>query len=175
LKSRLIEYDKYIAVIPSNKNAEYIFDKNMRNSLINYNWHVERKGYLSTNDPKTKKQLFAHHLVVGKPLSGMETDHKNRNKRDNRKGNLRHVSHARNRINANLTKKSKSGFKGVSWYSPTNKWRARIGFERKKITIGYFDCPKKAAEAYDKKALELFGDFACTNYKLGLIGGGYDE
>ena len=56
-------------------------------------------------------------------------------------------------------------FKGVVWYKITGKWRATIKIAQKDIHIGYFDTELEAAEAYDEKALELFGEFAKPNFK----------
>ena len=41
-----------------------------------------------------------------------------------------------------------------------------IGFNNKKIYIGLFEDKILAAEAYNKKAVELFGDYAILN-KIG--------
>lgn len=51
-----------------------------------YTWRISTKGYVETNvDNRTIK---LHHLIVGKPPIGMQVDHENRNKRDNRRHNL---------------------------------------------------------------------------------------
>lgn len=52
---------------------------------------------------------------------------------------------------------NKSGFKGVSFFQRTKKWRAGIGTR----TIGYYDRPEDAAIAYDKAAIELWGSGNC--------------
>jgi hypothetical protein len=58
-----------------------------------------------------------------------------------------------------------SRFKGVG-YSKTNRnWIARIKFNRKNVHIGCFAREEDAARAYDSKARELFGEFACLNFK----------
>jgi hypothetical protein len=46
---------------------------------------------------------------------------------------------------------------------------ARIHHNYKDLYLGLFTTPKAAAKAYDKKAVELFGEFACTNKMLGKL------
>lgn len=55
-----------------------------------------------------------------------------------------------------------SKYKGV--YIRKNRWYAVIGHNYKRINIGSFKDEVSAAMAYDKKALELFGEFACLNF-----------
>lgn len=56
-------------------------------------------------------------------------------------------------------------FVGICYRKDINKWVSRIGFNNKKILVGYFDTPKDAALAYNTKALELYG----KNAKLNLV------
>ena len=44
------------------------------------------------------------------------------------------------------------------------RWRAQIGFNRKRIHLGDFADEKQAAMAYDDKVAELFGEFAYLNF-----------
>lgn len=90
-------------------------------------------------------------------------DHRNGNPLDNRRSNLRVCSQADNTLNRGFNKNNKSGYKGVIFYSKTNKWRARIGYRGIKRHIGYYDTPKEAAIAYNNKALELHKEFAKIN------------
>ena len=60
-------------------------------------------------------------------------------------------------------KKCSSIYKGVSWHKQTKKWRANIRFEWKLIYLGYFANEIDAAAAYNKAALEYFGEFASLN------------
>jgi hypothetical protein len=61
--------------------------------------------------------------------------------------------------------KSKSGYKGVYFEQRRKKWRAF--FDNK--TIGRFDTPVEAAEAYDEEAIKQQGERAITNKILGLL------
>ena len=64
----------------------------------------------------------------------------------------------------NITKTSK--FIGVSLKKgrARNKWRATIFFRNKQKYLGCYETEKEAAIAYDKKAVELFGENAKTNF-----------
>jgi HNH endonuclease/AP2 domain len=83
-------------------------------------------------------------------------DHKDHDRANNRIGNLRLCNQSQNRANSS----SKSGYKGVSWFPSRNKWRARITVQYKEHLIGYFDSQSDAKAAYQKRAVELFGEFA---------------
>ena len=59
--------------------------------------------------------------------------------------------------------KGSSKFKGVSWFKRTEKWKAQIQYRKKVIHLGYFKDEIDAAKAYNAKAIELFGEYACLN------------
>lgn len=69
----------------------------------------------------------------------------------------------------NIAKNSKSGFIGVTWYNPEQKWKAHIQHMGQNFNLGLFDNPVDAAIARDKKAMSLWGENAVTNDKLGLL------
>ena len=57
-----------------------------------------------------------------------------------------------------------SKFKGVCFNKQVKKWQAYIRFNGKLIHLGRYKSELVAAEAYDKKAVELFGEFANLNF-----------
>ena len=128
-----------------------------------YKWSIGSAGY-ACRSYMIKRQVFnvlMHRLIMGNPEQPV--DHINRDKLDNRRENLRIATHGINRQNvaevANLT-----GFRGVSFHK--GKYRVLIAHNKKRHYLGRFDDPVKAAEAYDRKALELYGTHAYLNFPI---------
>jgi hypothetical protein len=91
----------------------------------------------------------------------MNIDHMNLNKLDNRLANLRLATVSQNTANQSLSKKSTSGFKGVTLHAG-GKWQASIKSMCKFYYLGLFENPEDAHAAYIAAAKELFGKFART-------------
>ena len=83
-------------------NGYFIIDKDDLEKISHHTWHLNQTGYADcklTSGPHLK----AHHVIIGKPPEGMVTDHINRNKLDNRKANLRHVTPHENSMNRSVS------------------------------------------------------------------------
>lgn len=106
--------------------------------------------------------LFAlyHDLDLGEVPD--EIDHINTNKIDNKKKNLRGATSSQNKHNSNLSKANKSGFKGVSWHTSKQKWRATICLNYKHIHLGYFSTPQEAFNARNEALEKYHKEFANT-------------
>jgi hypothetical protein len=128
--------------------------------LSQWTWHLYC-GYAGRWEGR--KTIFMHREIV-QPGKGMVVDHKNRNKLDNTRENLRACTHQENMQNAGKQNGATSRFRGVSWSKKDRKWLARICCDYKQYAIGYFTDEVEAARAYDRKAVELFGDFARLNF-----------
>lgn len=111
-----------------------------------------------------RKAIYMHLEIMSVP-DGMEVDHINGNGLDNRRENLRLCTRAQNRMNSVKRIGKSSTFNGVYWHKNCRKWRASLKLDGKEIHIGYFNTELDAAEAYDEKAFELFGEFAKPNFK----------
>ena len=66
-------------------------------------------------------------------------------------------------MNRKSDRNTSSQYKGVSYFKQTNKWISYITYNNKRIHLGLFKNELKAAIAYNKKAIELFGEFAYLN------------
>ncbi len=105
-----------------------------------------------------------HRFIIDVP-DGLETDHINHNGLDNRKCNLRSCTRMENQQNQRLQQKTSSCYKGIHWHKRDKKWYARIRLNGKLIHIGLYTNEIIAALAYNIKATELFGEFACLNFR----------
>ena len=90
-----------------------------------------------------------------------EIDHINGNRLDNRLCNLREVTRSENNQNhKKLRSNNTTGYVGVSQFKRDNNFLARIVVDGKIKSIGYFDTPEEASEAYLKEKRLLHP--ACT-------------
>lgn len=110
-------------------------------------------------------RMRAHRIVWimnnGPIPDGYTVDHKDNDPSNNDINNLRLATNSQNTANRRIVYKvNKSGYKGVFFVPSVNKWRAQIGVNNKCKSLGYFDNPELAHEAYKKAAVELHGEFA---------------
>jgi len=130
-------------------------------SCINGRWYASR----SVRRPPDGPGAVRMHRSIVKPAPGLEVDHINGNGLDNRRANLRAVSHVQNVWNLHKTRRSRSSrFVGVSLAD--GRWRATICFGSRSIHLGMFSREVDAALAYDAKCRELRGPFARPNFTV---------
>ena len=91
-------------------------------------------------------------------------DHKDRNCLNNHLSNLRWCTRKENQHNRSKNKNGTSVYKGVYFDKKANKWRAKIKHNGRSIHIGLFTDEADAGRAYDRKANELFREFAVLNF-----------
>lgn len=125
--------------------------------LLSYAWH-EHVGYLRRR--LGDKHIYMHQEIMGKRL-GLEIDHINGDRMDNRRTNLRFVTHKENCWNQ-TGKINKHSYPGVAYDKRNKKFQAKIQKDGKYHWLGYFKTAKEASDAYNIKKLELFGEFART-------------
>jgi hypothetical protein len=128
-----------------------------------YIWRLNNGGYVV--NVQFGHTFLLHHEVIGRPPKGMVTDHIDGNKQNNVRANLRHVSKQVNNQKLNTPTSSNSTFVGVHYYpDPNRPFIARISYNNKLIYLGSYTTAEEAAKAYDKKAIELFGEHARVNF-----------
>jgi len=138
--------------------------------LSKHKWCAYKRGstfYAARNQPlgNGKRKTIRMHRQIMDALGGVFTDHANHDGLDNQRSNLRSCTNSENQRNRLPQRGGTSEYKGVSWNKAKKKWVAGIQHNNKVIHLGCFNSEREAAKTYDKKAKELFGEFANPNFK----------
>jgi len=141
-----------------------VCDEADRNRIELFRWCA-----VLTTRPRTRNECwYARNNAVGylhQFLTGFRrTDHINGDGLDNRRSNLREVTHKQNLANQRLSSANKSGYRGVSWFPRDSKWTAHIKVNGRAKNLGYFTDPADAARAYDRAAIAAWGPHARLNF-----------
>ncbi len=152
---------KYI-ILKDGQKAEV--DDEDYDMLSKFKWHC-LNGYAKSF---SERHILAMHRLVTHAQKGLEVDHLNGNRLDNRRSNLRVCTKSVNLQSRKLPKNNTSGYRGV-FFQPKSifhPWHTHIAFNKKIIYVGSYTNKKDAALAYDLKAVELYGKLAKTNFKF---------
>lgn len=155
--------------IKSSNGQDIILDDEDFERLKNFHWNITCDGYVRNskylrkqNGKDKYKHTLMHKLILLVP-DGFFIDHKNGNKLDNRKGNLRICTNSQNQMNRRKGSGFSSRYKGVHWHKKHSKWIVQIRVNGKPTHVGCFDSEKHAALAYNKSAIKHYGEFALLN------------
>jgi hypothetical protein len=129
--------------------------------ISKYNWRLVGGGYAGRKEGN--KTVLMHRQIM-KPPRGKVIDHIHGNRLDNSRENMRICSRRENSHNKAKHRGSASRFKGVYYNKRRGRWYAAIYFDGRMHHLGYFDDEIKAARAYDRAAVEQFGEFARLNF-----------
>lgn len=151
-------WDKYFAY---DKSTGCLIRKNGKYAGV-VRGSMCKRGYRRI---KVNGKLVQEHRIVwevsnGPIPDGMQIDHINGNRSDNRLQNLRLATNAQNQYNARVRCNSNSRIKGVFWNKQKSKWASQIRAGSAREFLGYFDTKGLAAVAYAKAAIRLHGKFA---------------
>lgn len=125
--------------------------------------YVDSLGYLST---EISNKHFRVHRIIYQMIheldtipSDLEVDHIDLNPLNNTPENLRLCEPRENSRNRALHRDSRSGYKGVSFDKKANKWRSRIRFNYKLISLGSYMSKEEAHLAYQEASKKYHGEF----------------
>ena len=146
----------------TNTNQEFYFDLEDFDKIKDYCWNEDDNGYITTRFTLNGKDIHykLHRMIMNIDDENIQVDHKFQNPKDNRKEFLRIVTDQQNKINRGLRKDSPTKVVGVTWYEKYGKWRARIGVNKKTITLGYFDNFEEAVKSRKEAEEKYFGEYS---------------
>ena len=143
--------------IPLTQGKSAIVDEDVFDAIGKYKWCAAKqtcgifyavRGFMGPDGNQLMMRM--HHCVVGQPHEGMETDHINGDGLDNRRSNLRNVSHRENMLNHKKrrdgTKKSK--YIGAHYHAQNGKWQSEIAINGQRKYLGIFENEIDAHHAY---------------------------
>jgi len=159
---------KEIIIISKGQEHICLVDNEDFDLVKGYSWYLNYgyiRSYVRGSSPP--KQILMHRLILG-ILNNPEiqTDHRNHNRLDNRKSNLRQCTHSENQ--KNKTAYGKSEYLGVTIENKKNHYkyiRAQIRINGKRTYLGRFKTEMEAAMAYDEAAKIHHKEFANLNFK----------
>jgi len=141
-------------------DADYVW-------LSQWKWFTHSNGYAVRNtrlsEDRPRGIVYMHREIVGASAE-VEVDHRDRDKLNNQRHNLRACTTAENQQNRAPRAGRDSHYKGVRWDADRRRWRARIVINGKEQHLGRFGTEEDAARAYDEAARRHFGEFARTNF-----------
>lgn len=135
--------------------------------LSKYTWRLDKDGYAVTYiyiGGGKQRNTKMHRLIMEKNgylIDGRLVDHIDRNTLNNRKSNLRLVSHAQNSWNR-VTTKRKGKYIGVT-PRRTGNFEARIEIDGVRYTLGTFSNEIAGACCYNHYVKLFRGEYAVTN------------
>ena len=111
-----------------------------------------------------KRRMVRLHRFIMDATKDVYVDHTDGDGLNNTRENLRIATNSQNQMNRAVRGGGTSKFKGVTWHTARSKWAAQIHVNKKHIHLGLFTNEEEAARAYDRAAIEQFGEFARTNF-----------
>lgn len=154
------------------ENGRFFIDIDDIDKIRVFKWYMSEsnygKRYIACSNVNGKK-TYIHHFITGFTYNksvDLEVDHVNGDSLDNRKSNLRVVSHAQNNRNQRKNpSNNKSGIIGIFWDKQRHKWRSEIVVNRKSIYIGRFDNLDDAIFARKEAELKYFDKDKVVNFE----------
>jgi AP2 domain/HNH endonuclease len=129
-----------------------------------FSWHPHSRGYAQAWINGRKVLL---HRFIKRAEPGRNVDHRNTNKRDCQRRNLRWANKSQNGRNSKVRKGRQ--FKGVSFCKRAGRVARWVAYATrppgKYVFIGWFMTEEQAARAYDEYAKKHYGRFARLNFE----------
>lgn len=121
-------------------------------SLAEHRWRISNWGYAVRSVPQSRRRAEPSVVLMHRQIMGLqggdrrEVEHRNRDKLDNRRANLRVLTRKHGQ---NLTPRTDgtSRHRGVCWNTQRGQWMAYVHLRGRCHHFGFFDDEDEAAAA----------------------------
>ena len=143
------------------ENGKLYWKEHKRGRKINKQvGHLSNTGYLQACIDYHNYSIHRLVFLMHNEYLQEFVDHINGNKVDNRIENLREATASQSQHNKTTQKNNTTGYKGVSLFKRTGKYRARVKINGKEVNLGYFDTAQEAAEQRREAVDKIHGEYA---------------
>lgn len=127
--------------------AYAIVDDEDAPALMKYRWSLTSNGYARRGfwSQGKKHFVYMHRAILGICDPKVYGDHRDRDRLNNRRSNLREVTSAENHQNLGAGDKGASMYRGVGWMRSVGKWRAQHQIHGETVHLGLFTSEEEAA------------------------------
>lgn len=148
--------ENYIVGITNKGNFHFDILDLEKVKNINRCWHINKNRYVII---KYKgKEIKLQNFLMEPPV-GFIVDHIDGDTLNNRRSNLRICKEIDNAKNKGIQINNTSGVKGVNWNCKLEQWQVRIGYNKKRIHLGYFNDFEEAVKVRKEAEKYYFKEF----------------
>lgn len=155
--------------IPLTQGKTAIVDDADHQRLSAYKWSADRhhtgryyaKAMIRDESGRYRK-VYMHRFIMGMTDRTILVDHRDGDSLNCQRHNLRPSTNSQNQ--ANRRKLKSPGMRGVFQRKGSKRFYAQLYKDKKRISLGSHATAEAAAMAYDRAAVEHFGEFAVLNY-----------
>ena len=147
-----------IGIITTRKGEKILIDARDAAKAMRYSWCISKTGYAVANINGHVRKMHRYIMDVH-DVAGVIVDHRNGDRLDNRRENLRFCTLEENARNKGRIRNASNDYPGVNRKS-NGKYRARITVCRQEKQLGTFDTLEEAIAARKKAECEYHGEYA---------------
>ena len=137
----------------------FLIDKDDYEKVKNYCWRQDPRGYIIANARNGSNTIIRLHRLIMNATENQLVDHKDWNKTDNRKSNLRVATKTENNINIKRKVNNTSGYTGIT-QNKAGHYVARISKNGIRYYLGTYVDFIEAVEARHQAELVLHGEWS---------------
>lgn len=161
------EIQENYVIMYTPKDEMFLIDLEDFWKVKDFCWNKNQYGYIVTyfKDNEKIKGMSLHRFVMGFP-NDMLVDHRDGDKTNNMKYNLRIATNYQNGMNASINSRNTSGVTGVHWDNKLKNWMVRISVNGKRIYLGNYDDFEDAVRVRKKAEEEYYGEWSYDNSRV---------